>query len=348
MQPLCSLKVEEPTLDGLWAAWSAYEQRYGAVSPFQTPHFAQCWLSHFGKDLIPRPLVVLADTHPVGIFPFVQSSSPTPIISLMGDINTADYVDCPVASDPEAAWVAVLAHMANSYEEPFIIRCPAVPGWSPNLPTLTDLATRLGMRLSTKLVDVSPIIELPSSWEEYLASLDKHDRHELRRKLRRAEAGGKLDVVLHRAADDLVLDTFLELMKASSPEKRAYLTPIREGLFRCVVRNMSARSALRLYELLFNGRTAASILCFEVNSTLFLYNSGYDPALSHFSLGYILVALSIRDAIQRGLKRYDFLRGGERYKYDLGGKDTEITEVQLEVPERAVRSLREFARCRSC
>jgi CelD/BcsL family acetyltransferase involved in cellulose biosynthesis len=346
---MCSLKVRQLTLEELWSAWDRYEQLNGVPSPFQTAKYAQCWLSHIGRTVRPKPLTAWSGEEPVGIFPLVKDpASDVPIFYVMGDIDTADYIDCLMRSDPESTWLAVLVHLAELYLNGYILRCQGVPPWSPSLPGLARLAAKFDIAVSTRTVDVSPIVELPPSWEEYLRSLDKHDRHELRRKLRRAEAGGKIEIVLHRTADDNALKTFFTLMKASSPDKQAYLNPDREEFFRCLVEQMASLSCLRMYELRLEDRPAAAILCFELASTLFLYNSGYDPAYAHLSLGYVLVAMSIKDAIERGVKRYDFLRGRERYKYDLGGKDNPITEVEVAVSQKACHMLTESARCRLC
>ena len=48
-----------------------------------------------------------------------------------------------------------------------------------------------------------------------------------------------------------------------------------------------------------------------------LYNSGFDPAHAALSPGLVLLARVVRDAIERGMRRFDFLRGEERYKYEF-------------------------------
>ena len=66
------------------------------------------------------------------------------------------------------------------------------------------------------------------------------------------------------------------------------------------------------------------MLCFEVAGELLLYNSGYDPAYASLSVGLLSKALCLRDALERGLRAVDFLRGHEPYKYDLGGRDQPV------------------------
>ena len=62
----------------------------------------------------------------------------------------------------------------------------------------------------------------------------------------------------------------------------------------------------------------ASFLCIEYGGSVGLYNSGFDPAHARLAPGIVLLAHLIRDAIERGVPVFDFLRGEESYKYDFG------------------------------
>ena len=60
-----------------------------------------------------------------------------------------------------------------------------------------------------------------------------------------------------------------------------------------------------------------------------LYNSGFRPEAAALSPGLILLAHIIRDAIERGQRRFDFLRGEERYKYDFGPTPEDVSTVTI-------------------
>jgi CelD/BcsL family acetyltransferase involved in cellulose biosynthesis len=81
-----------------------------------------------------------------------------------------------------------------------------------------------------------------------------------------------------------------------------------------------------------DGRRVASILCFEDENEVLLYNSGYDPGLSYLSVGLISKALLLRSAIEEGRRHLDFLRSDEPYKYDLGGSDVEVHRCLIRKP----------------
>ena len=75
--------------------------------------------------------------------------------------------------------------------------------------------------------------------------------------------------------------------------------------------------------------SAAAVVCFDYKGIRFLYNSGYDPEFSHLSVSLMLKSWCVRNAIEEGIEYFDFLRGSERYKYDLGGVDHEIMCLRI-------------------
>jgi CelD/BcsL family acetyltransferase involved in cellulose biosynthesis len=72
-------------------------------------------------------------------------------------------------------------------------------------------------------------------------------------------------------------------------------------------------------------------MCFEYNDCIYLYNSGYDPRYTSLSAGLLSKVLAIKDSIERGVKRFDFLKGAETYKYHLGGKEVPLYRCQIAV-----------------
>jgi len=91
--------------------------------------------------------------------------------------------------------------------------------------------------------------------------------------------------------------------------------------FREVAEGFLASGRLRLAFLSTQGVDVASVFQFRTDGALLLYNSGYDPAHREASPGLVLIARSIGQAVDEGCAEYDFLRGTERYKNDLGGVD---------------------------
>jgi len=71
--------------------------------------------------------------------------------------------------------------------------------------------------------------------------------------------------------------------------------------------------------------------CALITGPRYLYNSGYDPRFRSLSAGLLCKVFSIQDSIQRGRKKYDFLKGAETYKYRLRGKSVPLYRCLVEL-----------------
>ena len=78
-----------------------------------------------------------------------------------------------------------------------------------------------------------------------------------------------------------------------------------------------------------NNIKIASVLCFDYKNCRLLYNSGYNPEYSHYSVGILLKTFCIRDAIEEGKDYFDFLKGNESYKYNMGGQDKLLYSMEI-------------------
>ena len=169
--------------------------------------------------------------------------------------------------------------------------------------------------------EVSPYIDLPKTWEEYLGGLERKDRKELKRKLRR------LEEVEHEFTTNDNLEEFVRLHRLSDPAKNKFMSEPMARFFQDVYETKFPGWKTVLSFLKIEGKFAAGIISFVSQDEWWLYNSGYDLAFSYYSVGLLLKALSVKEAIEQGKKKYDFLRGSERYKYELGGKDLQLYKL---------------------
>ena len=206
-------------------------------------------------------------------------------------------------------------------------------------PTLDALATAFGARelterwtLSIEREDVCPVAQLPDGGtiDDYLATLGKKERHEIRRKVRRAEAVG--EIRLEDSQDPLAdLPSFIDL------HQRRWGT---DGLFPDTPGGEHSRTfARRLFELFPVGgslrlsflwvgeRRIGAGISFQARDSLLYYNAGVEPEARELSPGVLLVERFVRRALELGLRRMDFLRGDEPYKYEWGAVDEPIQRL---------------------
>ncbi|MDP3769133.1 MAG: GNAT family N-acetyltransferase, partial [Dehalococcoidia bacterium] len=193
-------------------------------------------------------------------------------------------------------------------------------------PTLAALANAPSLACEQEHEAVSPRVQPPADWDEYLASLRKKHRHELRRKLRRLGAAGEIALQHYTRPDDVSerLPTLLRFMVESRSDKAAFMSEHMGRFFHRMAPAMAEEGLVRLYELELDAKTVASVLCFDQGGQLFFYNSGYDPDYASLAVGLVSKALCLRNAIELGRHCVDFLRGDEAYKYDLGGRDQHV------------------------
>jgi CelD/BcsL family acetyltransferase involved in cellulose biosynthesis len=206
----------------------------------------------------------------------------------------------------------------------------SLPAGSPTAGALAELAESRGWSVQVGREDVCPVLVLPDTWDGYLTDrLDKKKRHELRRKMRKAERETNVHWYWGEEQEpEQALQIFFELHRASDPEKDAFMSERMEGFFRDVAQAARQRGWLRLAIMRFDGQAVASYLCFDYNSDRLVYNSGFDlSTYGALSPGIVLLGYVIEDTIQAACRHLDFLQGDERYKYDLGATDTEVKRL---------------------
>lgn len=172
--------------------------------------------------------------------------------------------------------------------------------------------------------EVSPIITLPSTWEEYLESLERTDRKELKRKFKRLETISHSFHYLESQEIENEFSDFIRLHKLSDFAKEKFMTGPMELFFKDIFSLSIQGWKQKIAILKINDMSVASVFFFENEDSLLLYNSGYDPEQKYYSVGLLLIAQLIRYSIENKKKKFDFLRGNERYKYDLGGTDVKL------------------------
>jgi len=321
--------------DGLAGEWLPLLRRSAMNTLFLTPAYQSTWWRHLGAgDLL--LLAVREQGDLVGLAPlFASQRDEERVLQIVGCVEVSDYLDWIAAPGNEEAVLEAALEFLDS---------PECPPWqqmdlcnihqdSPTLKLLPALAEKRGWHVQTEVQEVCPVVDLPDTWDDYLAMLDGKDRHELRRKLRRARAIDELHWTIVGPEDDLneAVDNFLRLMAKSAREKADFLTDARRDFFRGLAQEMSEAGWLQLSFLTFRGQKLASYFSFVYNNRVLVYNSGFDwEADPNIGSGIVLTGFLIEHAIQEGRAAYDFLRGDERYKYRFGGTDVTVHQVLVE------------------
>jgi CelD/BcsL family acetyltransferase involved in cellulose biosynthesis len=265
-----------------------------------------------------------------------KDGRPRRILRLIGSVDASDYLDLIALRGRERE---VFGAMLNALEQSATwdaIDLWNVPEASMTRALLPELIAPRGWTLLDEKQVVCPIIRLPAQFEGYVQSLDKKERHELRRKIRRAEATEGVSWYAITGQDqshdlDEAAESFIALMMKSRSDKSDFMTEEMRRFFHQMIRATHAGGFLHLAFLEVSGVKAATYLSFDYNQKRLVFNSGLETeGLQSLSAGIVLVARLIDEAIQLGYSEFDFLRGDEKYKYQLGAKDTWIYHVRVE------------------
>jgi CelD/BcsL family acetyltransferase involved in cellulose biosynthesis len=270
-----------------------------------------------------------------GIAPLFLAHNPNggSVLMLLGSIEISDYLDVIVRERDLAEFLpGLLDFLADS--APASWRCLDwfnLPEASASLAALQSAAERHGWEY--KQESFRPVVSasLTGDFKSYLAGIDKKQRHEIRRKMRRA-AEYDLPVRWYILEDetrlDGAMDDFLNLM-SNDPEKASFLSPAM-----CLQMKNAARAAwrsgwLQLAFLEVDGQKAAGYLNFDYNGHIWVYNSGLDQRYLELSPGWVLLGHLLQWANEHGRTEFDFMRGDEAYKFKFGGVQRFVMHVQV-------------------
>ncbi|MBM4423509.1 MAG: GNAT family N-acetyltransferase [Chloroflexi bacterium] len=322
--------------DRLAPEWNDLVGRSLTNTPFQRAEFLAAWWRHFGHG----DLCVLAMRDGAGsliaIAPLFVDPAEGGVVRWVGGEEIADYLDVIAPDDLMESATRAMWQWLNSPEAPAWKRLilSNTPEWTPTLRRLQAFATESGMSAEVTRLDVCPVIQLPRTFDAYLKQLDSKQRHEINRKLRKAQ--GSEDAVTWHVVDggrDIAAEAeaFMALMETASADKAAFLTPRMRAAFRDIFAAMHRARLLQLAFLEVGGVKAAAYAQFNYANRIWVYNSGINPAIAgQLSPGWILLARLIEDAINTGHAVYDFMQGNEDYKYRFGGKETFVNRLVVE------------------
>ena len=337
-------QITEESFEQLWPAWEALLPQGNFQTVFLTPSWHHVWWREHGGGSELRLNAVRDGEALVGIAPLMSTGN---VLLFLGDTDLWDYHDFIVTQGREADFYpALLDHLdAQPWD---LLDLRSIPEFSPTMAHLPPLAEARGYTVEVAEEDVSPGVALPNTWDDYLMSLSKKDRHELRRKFRRLDnrADYRSYSVDDSSSIDSALDDFFELMRISHQDKAIFLSPERERFFRRITEEVARIGALKLFFMEVSGKRVAGALCFDYGNARLLYNSGYDPDYSSLSIGLLLKAQCLKEAIEEGKGYFDFLRGKEPYKYHFGASDVQLYHLMVrralhaQVPHSAVGNAR--------
>jgi CelD/BcsL family acetyltransferase involved in cellulose biosynthesis len=162
-------------------------------------------------------------------------------------------------------------------------------------------------------------IPLPVTWDEYLATLSRSHRKQLRRLQRRLFDTGRATLRLVRDDADLTqglsILADLHIRRRQALGQRGRFASSQFAAFhRDAASQLLRQGNLRLAWLEVDGRPLAAEYQVTGNDVVYAYQSGIDPAALDVEPGRLVMMATLRSAIEEGYRAFDLLRGDEPYK----------------------------------
>lgn len=324
--------------------WNALVEQSIADTPFSRHEYLGEWWKTLGggewsarEDGHPPQLVLVSASENdqlIGIAPlFIAEYDGQQALMLLGSIEISDYLDLIVREADLPRFLSGLIDFLASSEAGIwsAIDWYNLPDNSLTLPALKAESEKRGWDHREEVYRPTPRIALNGSFDEYLSRVEKKQRHEIRRKMRRA-AESDLNVrfqIIGKDADITAeTDSFFDLM-TQDPNKANFLHPAMREQMTITIRAAFEQNYLWLAFLEIDGVKVAASLNFDYKNKLWGYNSGVSRAHMELSPGWVLLAHVIQWCCENGRSEFDFMRGDEEYKYRFGGVNKYVMRAKV-------------------
>jgi CelD/BcsL family acetyltransferase involved in cellulose biosynthesis len=319
------------------SAWNALVLQSIADTPFSRyEYLSEWWKTLGGGEWKDAQLVLVSATKNdqlIGIAPlFIAEYDGRQALLLVGSIEISDYLDLIVREEDLPRFLSgLIDFLASSHADAWsAIDWYNLPDDSPTLAALKAESGRRGWNYHEEIYRPTPRIALNGDFEDYLSRIDKKQRHEIRRKMRRAAESGRVRFhILEKDADiEPELESFFHLM-VQDPNKAMFLKDVMRDQMSTSIRIAHEQGYLWLAFLEVDGVKAAASLNFDYKNKLWGYNSGVSRDFMDLSPGWVLLGHVIQWCCENRRYEFDFMRGDEEYKYRFGGVNRFVMRARV-------------------
>jgi len=335
-------------------------QRANGV-PFMRWDWLAAWWHHFGDS---RQLAVVAvydqptTDRLVALLPcYLQATAATGrTLRFLGDgLACSDYLSVPLHphADPHEVLLAVASWLTEprrphenggeSNALPWdVLELSGVAAGDPTMAALAEHLRQRGCALHQTPGASAWRINLPPTFDDYLGMLSKSHRKKMRRLLRETESAGRARYHRVERTEDLRLG--MEILVDLHQRRRHSLDQtgsFDDDRFRKFITeaagHMLAADRLRLSWLEIDAKPVAAEFQLQSGGVRYAYQSGLHPDYLEEQPGRVVMAASIREAIEEGCHAFDFCRGDEPYKANYRAEPQDLLTVRVVPPHASAR-----------
>lgn len=308
--------------------WDDLVAKSRMASYFQSHNWLFLWLKNFNiKSCSILILMVHQKSELVAIAPFFITEDTISFlgVSAVNGETLCDYGDIIAKVGLEfQAWDSILSYLKKRHgvkQYKLVLDCV-----SENSPTVQFFNSH-NETIDLKPIDVSPYIILPNNIDNNFSPRKKHDRSELKRKLRKA-TNSLVELKILPSGNEAADKYWSILPYANQVKKDFYCGNIRL-FFDDLIRSESTEQHVFIHFACIRNKPVSGVIIFNYKQSQFAYNS-----VSNIDFLTSCASIAVfHNAIQQGILRKDrvfsFLRGNENYKYRLGAVDEVLFRIEV-------------------
>ncbi|MCA1798677.1 MAG: GNAT family N-acetyltransferase [Xanthomonadaceae bacterium] len=315
--------------------------------PFLTWEWLYTWWKHLREDRTLHIVTVRDGERLIAIAPLALRPprlgrlQPHRVLEFLGSgLVGSDYLDLIVRRGADrAALTALAAHFGDAG---VVAELTRVRPQSSCASVMSGQLDEAGWTVVEEQTETCPYLDLAGhDWESYLQTLGSSHRYNVRRRVRNLEKSFTVEfeecTEPRRVACLDALVQLHHLRREQLGGSDALHTDELVAFHRELTEHALKCGWLRLYVMNLDGNPAASVYGFLYGGVYYFYQSGFDPGYNKFSVGLVVLAYSIRRAIEEGVAEYDLLHGNESYKYRWTSTQRPLVRLALYPPDRTGR-----------
>lgn len=318
-------------------SWSTIINESRHFEVFQSLEWVISWYLHFCSNQEIFCIVFYDDSEEVvGIVPLAINKDNTLLYFAGSPLN--DYNNLIVRSSYSTASIVlrVIEIVTEIYKNVdfFVIDCI-----DPSVNWITDTEFKvIKPKISFEHDDVSVYLDLPKVYSEYTNTISskklKRFIYYERRLLNQEE------IEFGSLSPNSNLDEFMSWFKKNkitqwkcSGQYKQVSNQLKKDIFYNFLK-MSIQELLKTQKVILpyikiNNQIVASGIYFSFHKKMMKYMQSWDYKYKIYNLGTVLDWMMIKSAVADGFVVFDFGRGNECYKYDLGGKNKHLLRLMI-------------------
>ncbi len=303
-------------VEALKAPWLELWQKCPDATPFQTPHWLIPFYQHFA-DSTATIVTLSLDANLVGILPLYRYGEEGGDRFLLAGSGLSDYLDVLVAPKIGCvpaihSWMDRVGHSQVEFQQ---LRSNSV---------LAHLPAPAGWQRFVGPTNLSPQILVPDGQSDIAGVIPPTIRRELEYLGRRAAKLGPLTIRCSES-DTLSCDidslfTLHSKRWQARGQTGVFASKQARDFFHAAWRELFNLGLLRLMHLVVGDWAVAALCGFSCRGHFYYYIGGFDPVAAKLSPGSLIIWRALQEAQREGCVVFDFLRGGESYKYRWGAR----------------------------